>query len=135
MYKIKWLSAVFCVLMLIGCGPQFRTDYTYIPPETESGQRCILKCHSERKKCEHRQRTFIQDCEYQQRKIALEKYRNYIEKQRVNGEEIDKNEDYFYDDWACRSNYDCDVEYRSCYKMCGGRVLEDTYCVKNCDKQ
>lgn len=33
---------------------------------------------------------------------------------------------------SCSSSLSCETDYNGCFKSCGGRIEQQTYCVSNC---
>ncbi|MEZ4752834.1 MAG: hypothetical protein R3A13_00765 [Bdellovibrionota bacterium] len=132
MNKLK----VFLILILVlsACGPVYKTDYTYIPPKTESGRSCIFQCQNTKVQCEQLQELKYERCldradrEYDR----CERNKRYIYK--PNGERKCVDNCYCFRDSCSLDEETCEIRYRSCYGTCGGSVEAKTYCVSNCEK-
>ena len=48
------------LILLVGCGPQFRTNYQFQPPATQQGQACVFQCENSRLQCQR-----LDDLEYE----------------------------------------------------------------------
>ncbi len=116
-------------VLMFGCGPVFRTNYTYTPPESSHGRACVYSCDTTKVNCEHLERMREENCDERAR----------LEKERCERDfELRGKKPKWSDCWSsssCSANLDhCHQLYVSCYQSCGGKVRSEEVCVSNCDK-
>lgn len=133
--KIIHVFLLILTLSLLACSPVYKTDYTFIPPERESGRTCILQCENSKLLCEQLQDTKYNSClqraelNYQScesRKIYRIDYKS--------GDTKCVENCYCYRSSCSRDEKTCGTQYRGCYQTCGGKVRSKTYCVSNCEE-
>ncbi|MBU1231606.1 MAG: hypothetical protein KKC77_01880 [Proteobacteria bacterium] len=120
------LAGGWLLLFLFGCGPVYKTEYTYRPPQSPQGQTCIMQCEKIKRHCYTNEEFRVRACEDENMIARLEYDRC-----------ISMNYERCWDRSAyCNSaNYEyCDEEYRICYQNCGGLVSGREICVSGCDK-
>lgn len=115
--------------MLCACGPMYRTDYFYTPPESESGRTCIFQCEMLKGQCRTIEEMRAERCESDSRaQIASCEAYIYMTKGR-------EAEWYECSGSSCSTDYEqCEGQHRYCYQACGGKVDARTTCVANCDQ-
>ena len=135
--RVNTALLLLVISFCLACGPVFRTNYTFSPPETESGRACIFQCENNKLQCEQLEDAKVDRCE-------AESSRDY--------ERCERNKEYQYDygkgrekcvrncycsrRWCSKANYErCAAKYRSCYQTCGGLVHSETVCVRNCEQR
>lgn len=122
-----WLFGIG-MMTLVGCGPMFQTQYTYVPPSSETGRTCVFQCENSRYQCQQLEEMRKERCEEDARR----------EQERCQWQlAMRGKEEKWYDcpTASCSADTErCDGMYRSCYQSCGGRVDAKTVCVANCDQ-
>lgn len=114
------------MLFLSGCGPVYKTVYSYRPPASPQGQICIMQCDNIKRQCYTHEDFRVRACEDENRIARLEYERC-----------ASMGYDRCWDRSAfCNSgNYwYCDEEYRICYQNCGGFISSREICVSGCEK-
>jgi len=121
------LVVIFLLFLLGGCGPVYRTVYTYQPPQDAQGMHCTMLCENIRMQCRTNETYRIQSCEDENRIAHLEYERCVV-----------MEYDYCWDNWTMfcgMGNYKrCDTDYRLCYQNCGGQIFSREVCVSGCDR-
>lgn len=120
------LSGLAAFLLLVGCGPVYKTEYTYRPPQSPQGQTCIMQCDNIKRQCYIHEDFRVRACEDENRIARLEYERC-----------LSMNYDRCWDLSVFCSSADyahCDEEYRICYQNCGGLVSSREICVSGCEK-
>lgn len=125
-------------LLLISCGPRFRTDYQLTPPKSSSGRQCIFSCQSRLQECEAKDEYAYQNC-----LNRAESTYQVCEAGKQMGPDpvlgwmtpLCIKNCYCSRDYCSRpSGEHCKQRYHECYQNCGGTVTANTVCVANCDK-
>lgn len=120
---------------LTSCAPVYQTDYTFLPPENQHGQTCVLQCENTRLQCRQladaRYQTCLSRVELAYQACEARKIYRYDYK---NGEAECVHNCYCYRESCTDDSESCQAQYRGCYQTCGGQVLSKTYCVSNCDE-
>ncbi|MCB0353892.1 MAG: hypothetical protein KDD64_10220 [Bdellovibrionales bacterium] len=119
----------FCALsLLFGCGPQMRTTYHFVPPETPEGRACIYQCENIQLQCDQ-----LDQSEYSRCLDRAEDDYRRCEDRNVYRRQDDQ--EYCYRSYCPSPDGErCKERHRSCYQSCGGQVSSETVCVANCDK-
>ncbi|MBK1644778.1 hypothetical protein CKO25_08970 [Thiocapsa imhoffii] len=115
---------------LLGCGPVYRTQYSYQPPTDANGRQCITQCAAIRELC----RATMENRAAQERAVCQQtatlRYATCLATAKSDAERnACTNRD------ACRvsANTDrCDSDYNQCYQNCGGLVESTQVCVSGC---
>jgi len=115
------LGAACCGLLLAaGCGPMYNTEYTFVPPETPTGQTCVFQCENSKLQCEQ-----IEDMKQERCEDRADR-----EYERCKDREKEKHCYRSY----CSVDYSrCETRHRGCYQSCGGKVEEHKKCVAFCN--
>ncbi len=120
---------------IAGCTPRpyFETTTTYVSPTGEAGQLCIAQCRQGRSICESAKELALQTCKAEGLTRAHEDYRAYVKSlpKDFNRKKMKRIED-FEREISCSSNLFCGIDYNECFKSCGGRIEQQTFCVKDC---
>lgn len=120
------LSGLVPFLFLAGCGPVYKTEYSYRPPQSPQGQACIMQCDNMKRQCYIYEDFRVRACEDENRIARLEYERC-----------LSMNYDRCWDMSSFCSSADyrhCDEEYRLCYQNCGGLITSREICVSGCEK-
>lgn len=124
-----WCAIILASYLLIGCGPVYRTQYTFDPPQDRDGRTCVLHCDNNKMQCEHMERMRHQHCE---QRADWEQERCEYELERKNK----KEKWYSCARSSCSLNLEpCERQYRLCYQNCGGEVVASEICVMNCEAE
>ncbi|GAB4392754.1 MAG: hypothetical protein Tsb005_08150 [Gammaproteobacteria bacterium] len=131
MKKIMVLMALSA--FLYGCIPVYETTYRYEPPTAARGKRCVAQCERAKEMCFSACQRKQQQCVQQQHIVAQQAYEAYQQQQLAQGELVERDLESFYNDKVCQSTcHECEEHYRPCYELCGGQVIAEKHCVKNC---
>jgi hypothetical protein len=142
--KLKWFKhfavsvvVVSGLLSLTGCGPVYKTTYSYIPPKRAAGKVCVNQCQQNQLMCERLCQSERNACMQRARHDARPAYRRYVRERRHARLPVYKTIDNFVNPLACQSatRCNCDEPYHSCYQACGGEVIAHRVCVAFCDKR
>jgi|WetSurMetagenome_2_1015567.scaffolds.fasta_scaffold59558_2 hypothetical protein len=116
--RISW---VILSLLLIGCAPMYKTQYSYNPPKSTTGMMCINNCESNINNCRQMEDMKKSNCEY---RTDLD-YRMCMDHKKS-----DKDSCYRS---SCYTDYEhCTGDYNRCYQGCGGIVNSQQVCVAFC---
>ena len=113
---------IVLAMLLVSCGPVYRTTYDYTPPPTAEGKTCAVQCETIRMQCEQIEDLKKEQCEFRARidhERCLEKSGSSTRCSR---------------DTCSVDREACVSRYNSCYRTCGGTVAEDRACVSGCDE-
>jgi hypothetical protein len=125
---------LFASLAACETGPQYRTDTSYIAPPTTQGATCVASCETTEQICRGREDDYAR-AEYplcMQR--AKETYETCINGPFPVGCDVPRqNAEYACDRNASPSYNSCTQSFNACYQSCGGEVVKETVCVRNCD--
>jgi hypothetical protein len=128
----KLLLVICSVFLLSGCGPVYQTHYSYIPPHSWRGRRCINRCLADRSFCRSQCQTNAQSCETNANLIAMPAYLSYVQQQNAANQPITNSVSDFADYSNCSDHCGCESSYRACFVNCGGQVFANTQCVAFC---
>lgn len=137
---LRIFVSIITLSVLVACGPQYRDQSTYVPPESIEGRSCVAQCETTRELCRLRADQDNDICRAENRDVERE-YRRCIErrngaKQRQvqNGVKIKLPTCFRGTRRFCRPDYkSCTAEYNACYQRCGGQVTTRRVCVANCN--
>ena len=132
------LFAIFAFMLggIAACatGPQYRTDTNYIAPPTVQGATCAASCQTSEQVCrgreDDRSRAEYPACMQRARTAYNECIAGYYP---TGCDVARQNAEHFCNDDLSPSYKTCTRSYNSCYKSCGGQVIQKEVCVKNCD--
>lgn len=103
------------VLLLSGCT---YTDYTYIPPQSPQGERCVYDCEYEKERCKA-------DEDRANQELRMRYDRDMRSYNRCKAKEKEAKGNYHcdrpYREYA--QGFNCDRIYKACFKRCGGRII------------
>jgi hypothetical protein len=122
-------------LLLSGCGPMYQTSYSYIPPHSRSGRRCVNQCLNDRSMCRSQCQTNLQSCKTNANLIAMPQYLSYVQTQNAAHQPINQSISDFADYSGCSSQCGCTSTYHACFTNCGGSVIANTQCVAFCNQK
>jgi hypothetical protein len=132
------------LLILAGCGPQYRTYVSYSPPETADGRQCLMSCQGMRMTCRRQKDEQVQDCRRNaETQAQLETIRRIAEYAVSANDGSGKGSSHpsprdakpNYAECAAqdrRVEGQCTADHDLCYQNCGGQVTYSTQCVANC---
>lgn len=129
----SFLSLSF--LILTGCGPIYKMEYSYVPPHSSAGNMCISQCIQARSMCEQMCQIRIQQCRMASREEAYYEYESYKHERHHEGKKVRKDvSDFDRGSFNCEQSCNCAPSFNACYASCGGQVVEKRVCVAFCDK-
>lgn len=120
----RLILLLITTLLLIGCGPQYKKDYSYAPPTGSIGKLCISQCLTAKSHCQRLCTLREQNCRTAAKKDADEAYREYKYEERYAGKRPKSRRSEFDRDYMCRSTCQCKPAFNTCYRACGGTVYE-----------
>ena len=136
---MRFITLLVMCCLLSACLPVYHTEHQFLQPTSERGKQCVAKCMESRAICNRYCKAPSQSlCEHEERERARIKFNAYVKEMKSRGKPIYKNERSFFDPSYCRfvnretHDCNCEEEFRACYRMCGGKVIEKTICVTNC---
>lgn len=148
--RILMLAVAAALLsLLVACGPQYRTEYTLTPPESDAARTCVAVCQGNINGCTANLRASRTDELAQCRMRAVDERDNCLRSVNlrnspsVAGDRISCGFTYSDRMRQCDNQISyqdsissiCEGEFRSCFRSCGGQVSARTICVANCDKK
>lgn len=127
MRLLQVISAFSMLLMMSACeGGNYRTLYHYIPPKAELDLDCVDECANDKRYCFCVCGNRLDACEQGIDKNASSNYSSHTDK--PYGQSQLSCDQHFK---ACTVR--CNEDYRDCYGDCGGKVVKEKRCMKNCD--
>jgi hypothetical protein len=73
--KISWIVLVLGCYFNVGCGPIYRTNYSFTPPKTPEGKVCASQCDSTQLHCKQMEDMIYETCQF---RAKLARYYNNI---------------------------------------------------------
>ncbi|MFC1885249.1 hypothetical protein ACFL2O_10815 [Thermodesulfobacteriota bacterium] len=126
--KIKLLLCTIILLSLYSCStkPVYQTTYDFIPPASAEGKACTHQCETINVQCKQ-----IADMQADSKREEVR--RQYLECERQRRSEKYSTRICF--EYSVYPDYSrCSADYRRCFQRCGGKVITETKCIKNCEK-
>ena len=128
--RFRFFALIGLLQVITACGPIYSTEYKFVPPKSSGGKSCLDRCPDmkdqcleieelNKDECEEINRRHMEDCEDE---ISRKEHRapKWNECGKIKGCGV--------------STERCEEAYRSCYRACGGEVIEEQVCVANCDQ-
>lgn len=119
---------------LSGCGPIYRTDYSYVPPRSDVGKMCISQCLQNKTVNEQMCQMRNDSCRARAHQDAIYQYENYKHERKREGKEVKKSLSDFENSFSCSDSCDETPNFNICYSTCGGNVITQKTCVAFCGK-
>lgn len=141
MRNIKTICQQLCLwslVVLTGCGPMYKTSYSFIPPTSMEGRMCTMQCNQTKNMCEQMQQMRNETCRSRARDEARWRYEDYVRERRDRNLPVEKSMRDFessYGAFSCADQGNCENDFRTCFTTCGGQVLAHEQCVAFCDKR
>ena len=124
------------VFLFSGCGPIYKTEYSYVPPRSDMGKMCISQCVQSKGMCEQMCQMRNETCRMRAHREARRQFEVYERKTRARGEPVQRDVNDFDDSYfRCNQECDCASSFNSCYSACGGQVLERQVCTAFCNQK
>ncbi|MBX3490094.1 hypothetical protein [Parvibaculum sp.] len=136
------LAALLLPLVLLACGPVMEQRRDFTPPATEAGMQCVHNCQAQQTTCQRDEKQRSDQCrakEDRRADRAYEKARDdYITALKLHAADSTKypmpkeparQANYS----ACNVSSQCEPQYHSCYRSCGGQINEYQVCVAACE--
>ena len=132
----KLIAALLTALVMVGCAqkPVYHPTTVFNKPKTTSGRQCVQRCLQQKSRCNRRCGSDHQQCMMRQKKLAHERFVQYVNEMVQEDTPVKQKERDFIDYAACSSSCQCIKSYKNCYTLCGGAVTERKVCVSNCGK-
>mgnify|MGYP000884198225 CR=1 FL=1 len=108
-----WFAAA--LLVLSGC----MTQYTYTPPTSPQGQRCVAQCSQQQQECKARENDRVA---YEQPRCEHDADIEYTACLVYSKGDKDKNACTRKSCYMSPSYYGCEEDFRQCFQVCGGTV-------------
>jgi len=132
-YKRIFLFSLLCSLFtLSACVPQYETVYSYEPPHSHFGRRCVNACLYDRTNCDEQCQNSEIACRNTADLIVMPEYLRYEQQKIAWNLPINRCPADFADYSNCHYNCGCASTYNECFSNCGGTVDESTQCVAFC---
>lgn len=128
------LSLVALIITLIGCGPVYKREYTFVAPKSNISKMCIAQCVQGKNVCEQSCNANVDNCRARAHQDAIYQYEAYKHERHRKGKSVDKSISDFDTGNTCTASCNCEPTYRACYSACGGQVLQHDVCVAFCNK-
>jgi len=116
--KISWLVLVLGCYFNVGCGPISRTNYSFTPPQTPEGKVCVSQCGGTRLQCKQMENMSYETCQFRAKTAHYYNSICHYDKQRIR----ECYRPYYYEPFCVVNYSQCEADYRSCYKACGGTI-------------
>lgn len=130
---VFWCLISLTGFLLLGCAPEYKTQYFFIPPDSPEGKACIFQCENSRLQCGQIADMKSDQCKAKQEQDC-ERNKRYSYNQYTQRNECVANCYCATFQSECAPNYSqCADYYRSCYSACGGKITSKTVCVSFCD--
>ena len=119
--------AILVAATVAACGPQYRTETNFIPPQTDAGRACVFQCDNVQLQCRQladaraQNQTLLKQQEYNQCLANAQASTNPYASLSCSNTPVSA------------SYGNCTGQYEQCYRTCGGQVQKTTYCVSGCD--
>ncbi|WP_339831483.1 hypothetical protein [uncultured Parvibaculum sp.] len=136
------LAILLGFLGLAACGPVMEQRRDFTPPASEAGMQCVLNCQTQQTACQREEQQRRDQCrkrEDRRADRAYEKARDdYITALKLHAAdaarypmptEPRRQANY----GACDVSSQCEPQYHSCYRSCGGQINEYQVCVAACE--
>lgn len=120
--------------LMTACGPVYSTSYSFVPPQSHRGRRCVNRCIPQKSVCQNNCSMLKQACHMQANAIAEPAYQAYLTQMRKQGAAPNRTIRYFADYSSCRDRCGCQANYNQCYTNCGGQIVPHTVCTMFCGK-
>lgn len=120
-------------MLAAGCGPVYSTSYEFVHPQNPD-RACFAQCLSAKSQCARLERI----AQLQEEEIYYERCMDEADEEENAKKRKRKREKCAHTSPSFgggSSAAGCEAEYRDCFRACGGRVIEVTECVYNCDQE
>jgi hypothetical protein len=141
---------LLALISLSACGPIYKTENFYDPPQDAQGRTCVIGCEERRAACAAECRTHYDSCVYHAELQARQDYLNAKERY-LNSREhcllrsskdktapechnlYEPNSSSYLYTQHCDKDCGCDYGFERCFQVCGGTIRQQTRCVSGCD--
>lgn len=127
--KFVWI--LLLAMVVTGCGPVYRTSYSYVPPPGMNGRMCIMQCIQAKNMCDQMCEMKHENCKSRRMNEARYYYDDYKQQRLAQGKSVDRSLNSFNYS-SCNQNCHCVENYNDCYSLCGGQVLVHRQCTAFC---
>lgn len=131
MKNYHWLTIITGLILLSGCGPIYKTEYTYQPPRSQIGKMCASQCTQTKINCQQLCEMRNESCKSNGRQEAMIQYLEYKESQIAAGKPVKRTPENFNTSY-CNESCDCTDTYNQCYQTCGGMITPYQVCTAFC---
>ena len=132
---IKLITIITALCMITSCSPIYDIQHEYIPPRTNAGAVCANNCIHTKNTCKGACSADYNNCETIRRLEQQTQYLAYVNLQQAQKLPIDKTINSFSGYRSCSMascEQECNNDYTTCYKNCGGQIIEHRVCVAFC---
>ena len=117
-----------CLVLIVGCSPIYKTKYSFTPPESKEGQKCVHECKAKELSCEKIEYLEFKNCHLED-EISYRDCKNRDKSEEWKKKNCGKGAFLF-----CDADIEkCEKFHRDCYQACGGTVTEYKKCYFFCD--
>jgi hypothetical protein len=141
---------LLALMSLSACGPVYKTEKFYEPPQDEAGRACVVGCEERRAlcsaDCDARYDTCVYHAEMQARHNYLEAKERYLnlkercllrptkDQDRSECQNLyEPNPNAYLNTSHCDKDCNCERDFDRCFQVCGGILRQQTRCVSGCD--
>jgi hypothetical protein len=116
----KTLSIASILFLITSCGPVYKKEYTFIPPQKAIERTCANNCLKNKDIC-------MQKCN--DRSTYMDIGNNIMS---MIDSEKSYSRSYKSNKIKEECHETCNQSHRNCHENCGGKVIEKQICVFNC---
>lgn len=125
---INLLTGLVCAVVLSACSFPPPTQYSYIPPKSYAGKRCISRCISSNNichiQCQRRNDDLAIQRQVAEAKIDRQESRDHRHHKNKNNDDSQyENARFALEVNTMPSSCGCMNSFQMCYRTCGGNVL------------
>ena len=128
------LCALAALTAACATGPQYRTFYDFVPPTTAEGRSCVFQCENTKMQCSQLEEMRVANCEDRadyRHGQCMDRAQDAYQRCQQSGNQ------YCVQSYCARESCSyssrCENQYNRCFEVCGGEILSETRCVKNCE--
>jgi hypothetical protein len=136
---MRFISFVLLVFLAVlsACAAPAERHFSYMPPETPGGRLCVNQCSQANTYCHESCDLNSRQCVMKVQTQAMQDYDQYTREQFQAGAPIEFHPHDFERMTPCADGKkecmeNCESQFTSCYKTCGGKVDATTSCQFMC---
>lgn len=120
---LTFITAIF----LSGCDSFSAKKYSYAPPVSTSGKKCVARCLTGKNSCDKICLLKNPSCAARIQQDAEVNFALYKQQQQIKGQRVYKRLKDFVKVNDCRGSCHCEAAFNTCYAACGGDVMNKMY--------